>query len=137
MKQTGYVISVSAGKVSVQVERISACGGNCASCGGCSGQGVVVTVPDNPQQPFQVGEAVELEMPDKKFLGRAFGGYGLMAVTMLAGAVLGSWISGKEGGAVLGAFLGLAAGFGLVRFVFRGKKEDIKVIRIKEVQEDR
>ena len=137
MKQTGYVIEVSAGKVSVQVERISACGGNCASCGGCSGQGVIVTAPNDPQQPFRMGEMVELEMPDKKFLGRAFGGYGLMAVAMLAGAVLGSWVSGKEGGAVAGAFLGLAAGFGLVRFLFRKKQEEIQVRRIMEVQEDR
>ena len=48
MTQSGIVVELLPdGMASVSVQRQSACGGNCASCGGCSYKQMLTAVADN------------------------------------------------------------------------------------------
>lgn len=134
MIQTGVVTESSAEKAKVRVDRESACGGNCAGCHGCPTGAVFVTCPNNQADPLRPGDMVQIEMPARAFFQNAFWSYGALAILMLAGALFGYWISGREAGSVLGAFGALALGILVLRIVFCKRKVNLKITKLKQQQ---
>ncbi len=129
MEQTGYVVSVSGGAARVRVDRESACGGNCVSCKGCPSNAVIVDVANNLD--LRRGDVVTLYEDTKKVLGYAAIGYGLMAVLLVAGAVLGFMIFRRDFMALVGAAVALLVGFLTVKLFFRNAGAEFKVTEIK------
>ena len=131
VEQTGYVVAKQNGEVKIRVLRESACGGNCSGCHGCPANAIFVTVKDDPEQPFQVGEAVVLQMSSKQFLGGTLGSYGIMTLLILLGAIGGYAMTKQEGASVLGALLGVLMGTLWIKFVFRDHHAVLQIKRQK------
>lgn len=129
MEQIGFVAEVGKDEVKIRVERQSACGGNCAGCHGCPSNAVLISYPNDPQNPFSLGERVTVVMSTKNFFGGIMQSYGILILFMLAGAIGGYVWSEREGIAVLGGFLGLGIGGILVSFLGRRKKGDALSVR--------
>ncbi len=136
MKQIGWVVQKEGRTVKIRVERDSACGGNCAGCHGCPQNAIVFSYPDHPDAPFQVGEQVCVVMPTRKFFGGIFQSYGILILGMLLGAIVGYCWTGKDGGAVLGGFIGLGLGGFLVYRIAKNRSTGITVFRMENVEED-
>ncbi len=129
MEQTGYVVSASGGAAKVRVDRESACGGNCVSCKGCPSSAVIVDVDDN--LGLKKGDVVTLYEDTKKVLRYAAIGYGLMAVLLVVGAVLGFMLTHRDIMALVGAAAALLIGFVVVKLFFRNADTSFKVTEIK------
>ena len=125
MTTIGTVVEASPHNIRVRIDRQSACGGQCVSCKGCSSEAVFITCPNDAD--YCVGDSVCLQMPFGKLLKNAFWGYGLMAILMFFGALLGYGIIRQEKASVIGAFLGLILGFCIVRLLFRHAKHAVTV----------
>lgn len=128
MEQIGYVVEIKE-EVKIRVMRESACGGNCASCHGCPSGVVFVRCPNDPSNPYFVGEQVVIQMPTAEFLGGTFGSYGTMSISMLMGAILGYAIFKQELISVFGGFLGLILGVFLVRIFFLKRRQNLIIKR--------
>ena len=70
MISTGLILNVENDKALVRFVRQSACGGNCASCGGCGAKPIDVWI-DNTLS-LNPGDKVEIETESKKILFSAF-----------------------------------------------------------------
>lgn len=119
MTQTGIVIKLLENQqAEVLVERGSACGGNCASCGGCSYKNKLTTVAFN-RVTAQVGDTVVLETRTAKILKAAALVYLLPLVTFLLGYILAAASGLGETGAMLVSLGGLLLGLLLVVLVHK------------------
>lgn len=81
MKQTGTVISTDGTSAKIAVVRESACGGNCASCGGCKADTVVEALN---LAGAKKGDRVVLEMDSSRVLLTAFTVYTLPIILLIA-----------------------------------------------------
>lgn len=108
MKQMGYVTEVGNNKVKVRVVRESSCGGNCASCKGCSSGELVIEC--EAEDNVHIGDRVILTMPSKTFFNGIFWGYAQVIIMMVAGAILGYRIFESEISSVFGMLAGTAVG---------------------------
>lgn len=70
MQTTGTVRKVEADKAYVVIKRQSACGENCANCGGCTQKENEIVAKNT--LGAACGDCVVVEMSDKKVLGAAF-----------------------------------------------------------------
>lgn len=120
MKQKGYVTEITDGMARVKVSRDSACGGNCVSCKGCPSNSVIVDCRIDGN--INVGDCVELTMPNGSFFKGVYFGYIQMTLLMLLGAIVGYRIFGFDGASLIGAAVGLAIGIFLAKFVFSAKR---------------
>ncbi len=125
MEQTGYVIESKSGIAKIRVDRESSCGGNCVSCKGCPTSAVIVEAED--KLGLTKGDVVTLYEDTKKIIGYAIIGYGLMAVLLIIGAVIGFIVSKNDIISLLSAAACLLIGFLIVKFAFRNTKSEFTV----------
>lgn len=83
MNKNGIVEKVEGTKVTVKIERDSACGGNCAMCNACPGKNMLVEVQTDI--PLVCGDKVRLETNTKFVLLSAFCVYILPIVLLIVG----------------------------------------------------
>jgi sigma-E factor negative regulatory protein RseC len=103
--------------------------GGCGACGGsaCGSGKLAEAFCVRPRQFLarnevhaQVGEEVEITVKDGALFRSALILYGLPLVSLFAGAVSGAhWLgaASRDGGAAIGAFAGLLAGFALAAVI--------------------
>jgi sigma-E factor negative regulatory protein RseC len=133
MDQIGYVIEDNKDRVLVEVRRISACGGNCKSCGGsCDAPSIIVDFANDLH--VESGDYVEIESDTKFILLSSLIVYGMPALGMIAGIVLGSrWFDSEVKAFGVGLALMMAT-FGLLwildRRVFSKQKKRLTMKRI-------
>ncbi|MDY3030723.1 MAG: SoxR reducing system RseC family protein [Clostridia bacterium] len=106
MKQTGTVVSVNGTEAKIRIHRESACGGNCASCGGCKSETVVTA---ENKAGAAAGDRVELEMPSSRVLGAAVWVYIIPIIFFVIGDIIFNRIFHSEGMAALGGLCAMTA----------------------------
>lgn len=136
MEQKGYVAETDGIIAKVRVDRESACGGNCASCHGCPRNAVLVSCPVDSQNPVEVGDVVMVVMPTGRFFSGLLKSYGVLILTVLAGAVLGYSLRPSEGVSVLGAFLGLVIGGVWISFLSKKSQTGVTMQRLDRQEDD-
>lgn len=129
MKQIGIVEAVNGTEARVKIKRESACGGNCASCGGCGGAKTTTVVAQNKAVAV-VGDMVELEMPSGTVLSAAAAVYIIPLVAFIVGDVLANNIFKSELKSLLGGLAFMAAAYGAV--ILKSKKNKDKYILVIE-----
>ena len=83
MNKNGIVENVDGNKVTVKIQRDSACGENCAMCNACPGKNMLITVETDIK--LSKGDKVKLETNSKTVLLSAFCVYILPIVLLIAG----------------------------------------------------
>ncbi len=105
---------IDAQTAEVEVTRGTACGGNCASCGGtCSFRNKLLITCGN-HIGATVGEHVTIASQTRRILGAATLVYILPLVTFLAAYFLGAAVFSQENARVLVSLLGFALGVAAV-----------------------
>jgi sigma-E factor negative regulatory protein RseC len=133
MDQIGYVIEKKENLAMVQVRRISACGGNCKSCGGsCDAPSIVVELSN--ELDASQGDYVEIVSDTRFILLSSLIVYGIPAAGMIAGIFLGSNWFGSEVKAFGLGLLFMIATFGFLwildRKVFSRQKKRLAMGRV-------
>ena len=110
MTKFGQVVAYdkNAGIATIEFSRPEACE-KCGACGTFSHKGSVSLRAD-----CAVGNWVRMDFPESRFLQAATLAYGLPLVGFVAGLALGQFFTHSEGGAVLGAVLGLLLSIGVL-----------------------
>ncbi len=128
MEQTGYVVYADSSLAKVRVDRESACGGNCVSCKGCPAEAVIVELKN--KHDLKKGDTVTMYEDTKKVIKYAFIGYGLLAVLLVAGAVVGFMMTKRDIFALLFAAVFLAVGFLIIKLLFRNVETEFTVVSV-------
>lgn len=89
MKQRGQVVSVANEKAHIVVHRQSACGSNCAACGGSCAENKVELIEINDAYGLKAGDFVELETDDKAVLSYIGLVYGVPLIFFIVGFLIG------------------------------------------------
>lgn len=126
MEKIGVVVAADEKYAKIEIERESACGGNCASCGLCGTHSALVRIRNTER--LQKGDAVRLIADDTAFLKRCALGYLCLTACMLTGGALGA--KGGNLTSFIGAAAALCAGILLLRRFF-SKEMNIKAEKIK------
>lgn len=113
MDETGVVERLFGDKIVVRIRRASACGENCASCGGSCSAFQDVTALN--KSGAGVGDTVTLHMPSSRVLAAAFLVYILPLAVLFAGYAAAYSISHSEGISILVGVLVMALSFALIR----------------------
>lgn len=140
MEQIGRVVKIENDMAEIQVYRMSGCGGNCKSCGGC-GDATPITIKVKNELDANVGQMVAVGSSSKGILLAAFITYGIPTILLiLTCAVVYYSTLGKQ--MVLDAdILGIISGLGVLVIYFIGlklmdkrimksKKFDIEITKI-------
>lgn len=122
--ETGKVVAVSGDRVWVQTIRASACE-SCSARNGCGQRALAGVSGGRANQVLvtntlgaRVGDEVTVAIEESALLGASLLVYALPLVLMVVGAVTGHQLSeGQDAAAMLGAALGMAAGFIFARRV--------------------
>lgn len=109
------------GMAEVAVIRGTACGGNCGSCESCMFQNEIRVCAANPVGAHS-GQRVVIESRSSAVYKATALVYILPMVLLVLGYALAAIAGAGEGLCVLCAFLGLAAGAGLIVYSQRRKK---------------
>ena len=126
MTQSGIVTALLPNDMaSVSVERQTACGGNCASCGGCSYKNVLTAVAEN-SFGAKVGDKVTLRSRTKGVIGAAALVYLLPIVTFLIGYAVAAAFGAKEDTEILVSVICLLLGCGAAAWIGRNLKDRIR-----------
>ena len=126
MTQTVRVVEIIAKNLcSVEIQRESACGGNCASCKGCPSAGEKILALAYNAAGAKVNDIVVVESSSKDIYGIAALVYMVPVVLLLLGYILMSALSSASYAPGIGAALGFAAGV-LIAVIY-GKKKKGKV----------
>ena len=126
MTQSGIVTALLPNDMaSVSVERQTACGGNCASCGGCSYKNVLTAVAEN-SFGAKVGDKVTLRSRTKGVIGAAALVYLLPILTFLIGYAVAAAFGAKEGTEILVSVICLLLGCGAAAWIGRKRKDRIR-----------
>ncbi len=126
LQEQGVVVAVEPGAIWVETVRASTCGA-CKAKAGCghhlineqqSGQRARLRVPS--QDSHQVGDTVNVELPEGALMRGALWVYGLPLVLLFIGALLGSALAIEtvDASAILG-MAGLFLGFAINRVMSR------------------
>ena len=116
MRQPGEITQVRNGMVQVTFCRPEAC----AACNACEGGKREHSVWIRGEG--RVGEIAVVEMPEKIVAKASLLAYGLPLITLIAGLLLGSALSGGgDTGTAAGALAGLAAGLLILKITERGR----------------
>ena len=127
MDQIGTVCAVENDTVKIRVQRKSACGENCVSCGACGRREMIICVENNGK--LENGDRVRLISDDSAFLKRSAVGYLMLTGLLILGAAAGFGIGKSEIYSVAGALAALAVGVFVLRGFFK-KDIDIKTEKI-------
>lgn len=126
MTQNGIVTELLPdGRAAVCVERQTACGGNCASCGGCSYKNILTAIAEN-SFGAKVGDKVTLRSSTSGVIGAAALVYLLPILTFLIGYLLSYAFGAAERVSILVSVLCLLLGCGIAAFLGRKRKKDIQ-----------
>lgn len=126
MTQCGIVTALLPdGKASVSVERQTACGGNCASCGGCAYKSILTAIAVN-DFGAKVGDKVTLQSRSSGVIGAAALVYLLPILTFLIGYVLSALLGASESVSIMVSVLCLLAGCGAAAWLGRRRKNRIQ-----------
>lgn len=109
MLQNGIVKKRNINTAEVEIQRGSACGESCASCGLCPGQTTVVKAVNDTNAAE--GDTVILDLANKKVLGAAFLVYIVPLILLFIGYFIGYAIFKSELG-------GIGIGFGMMAVAF-------------------
>ncbi len=114
----------------VAVVRQSACGENCATCGGCTVSETLVSAQNDVGA--KEGDRVLLEIADKAALSAAKTVYLLPIILLLIAVVIGYFLKINENGIILLALLSLAVSFTAIWLYSKHCKDKfiVKVIEI-------
>ncbi len=124
MQRTGTVRTIDGELAKVVIKRETACGENCANCGGCSEKFNEVTAKN--EIGAKAGDTVVVEMDDKTVLMTAFLVYILPLIIFFTGyGVLYAFGFSEILSAVLGILL---SGAFYVLLYFKDKKDSLKYI---------
>ncbi|WHH59628.1 SoxR reducing system RseC family protein [Petroclostridium sp. X23] len=94
MEQIGVVNKAYDNMATVQIKRVSACGGKCGECGGCENTSHIVEAFN--AVGAKTGQIVKMEMKDTKILFAAFMVYIIPLIMLFVGYVIGYTISTSE-----------------------------------------
>ena len=109
----------------VQVERGTACGGNCASCGGtCSFRNLLTARAVN-RVGAQVGDRVTIQSRSSRIIGAAAMIYLIPIAVFLIGYAVAAALGAKEGAAIAVSVLCLVLGCIGVAIFQRRRKTNI------------
>ena len=117
MEQTGYVVEIKNGVAKIRIDRESACGGKCVSCKGCPSNAILVEAKN--ELNLNKGDIVTLYEDTRKVMKYAFIGYGLLAILLVVGAIVGYVLTKRDIMALVSAALFVAVGFLIIKFSFR------------------
>ena len=129
MDNIGIITKICGDTAEVKVIRDSACGGQCRSCSGCELKNHVITADIKTELDFSpsVGDKVNIFLDNKTFYAYSAAGYAVFVILLIAGGALGYMKFKTEIASVLGAFSGLAAGFLILKLIFKNKKSAYKI----------
>lgn len=127
MKQIGVVESINGSEAKVRVKRVSACGGNCAGCGGSCNAGDILITAEN-KAGAGAGDRVELEMPSSKALSAAAWVYVIPLVFFVIGYMAVISILHSEPVSLLVGFAVMGAVYAAVILMNKKNKEKYRVI---------
>ncbi len=126
MTQSGIVTALLPdGRASVSVERQTACGGNCASCGGCAYKNVLTAIAEN-RVGARVGDRITLRSRTEGVIGAAALVYLLPILTFLVGYLLADLLGAGESLSILVSVLCLLAGCGAAAWIGRRRRNNIR-----------
>ena len=108
VKQSGIVEEINGSTAKVRIQRMTSCGGNCGSCGGCDN--TIVVDAKNPIRA-EKGDLVELEMSTKTVIGASFLAYVIPVVFLIIGYALGEIIFRNEVKSILIGISAMAISF--------------------------
>lgn len=137
MVQNGIVKQISKNTAEVEIQRSSACGEACASCGLCPGQRTVVSALN--EAGAKIGDSVIIDMSGKKVLGAALLVYIVPVLMLFCGYFAGYAVFGSETAAVAVGFAVMAAMF-LTVILFDKRlraKYTPRIVRIEGKVDDR
>lgn len=129
MTNTGIITEIKDNKAKIKVVRSSACGSNCQSCGGCELKDhfIIADIKTEFDYSPKVGDKVIINLDNRTFYLYTVLGYTLFVAFLILGGVLGYMKFKTEDSSVIGAFIGLAAGFFVLKVFFRNKKTAYKI----------
>lgn len=113
MKETGTVTERDGDFVYVRITRKSACGGNCAECGGCAEK--ERTVKAKNCDGLEKGDTAILETETKNVLTAAFLVYIVPLILLAAGFLLAEAMTKNNIICVLCGFIFMVIGFFFIR----------------------
>lgn len=119
-------------RIKVEVERISACGGNCHSCGSCGAKQSVIVAECSDKVLAQ--ELVKVVIPSQRFFLLSFFVFIVPLATIVAGYMLFSSVLPETAASVVSFLFGVAA-FLLIILMLRKLKMP-KAYKINQTKED-
>ncbi len=120
----------------LEVQRQSACGGNCSGCEGCSFRENVIRIIADNNVSACPGQTVLVETRSRQIFRYAVMVYILPVLFLVAGYVMASLLGFSESICVLIAFLLLLAGTAVVILLQKKKKNDPVTYSINAIVED-
>lgn len=116
IERPARVIAIHAEIMQVEVDSASACG-QCRSKKNCHGEHStrVFVLPRAPG--LQAGDAVNLGLAAHSLERAALLAYGVPALSLVLGALLGSWLGQNDVASMIGSALGLAGSLLAVRLL--------------------
>ena len=121
MVQTGIVKATRGDIADVEINRSTACGDNCASCGLCSGRTAIVKAANKINASD--GDTVLIQMADKTVLGTAFLVYIIPLILLVCGYFAGHAVGGTEMSGIITGFLLMALSFPPIIYLDRRKRQ--------------
>lgn len=118
MERSGRILALHAESMLVSVETEPACS-QCGSRKACHGGGSEQTLSLPLSPGLAPGDLVTLSLPASRLNHAALLAWLLPALSLMAGAGLGQWHTGRDIGAILGAGIGLAIGLVCARGLAR------------------
>lgn len=117
MYQTGIVEELSKDMAKIRIQRSTACGETCASCGMCPAKDMVISALNKPNA--KVGDTVSVYLSDAKILKAAFLVYIIPIIMLVIGYAIGIKWYGSENAGILFGFVALIVSFVLICFLDR------------------
>ena len=124
------MVSLTGDIAEVRTVRMSACGGNCQSCGGCSD---MRTVYAENSVNAQIGDRVEIEMPSKTVLAAALIVYVIPIAVLIAGYLIGNVLFDKEWQNIISGILPMFVSYIIISAVTRKNKNKYKSVITKKL----
>ena len=135
MTASGIVIKlVDQHRAEVEVERGTACGGNCGSCEACVFQNTIRTVAHNKVAALP-GQRVTIESKTSDVLGAAALLYIVPFVLFFIGYAIAAALHLSQGLCIIGAAVFFAIGIAFNVTLHRNRKKDAITFEIISVQE--
>ncbi|PXX90254.1 sigma E positive regulator RseC/MucC [Marinobacter vulgaris] len=143
--ETGRVVAVTGDRVWVQTIRTSACE-SCSARQGCGQRALAGVSGGRANQVLvanslgaRVGDEVTVAIDESALLGASLLVYALPLVLMVLGTVSGHQLSeGHDGAAMLGAAVGMAAGFMVARRIGSnpGRGYEPRLVKVSQIHAD-